>query len=595
MVAISTSQPQPDSDVACATLARGRLRHPQFGVPRRRINRKGRIMKKAILIFALSVVAVTSASALGVGLVPIPTAQKTGFERIREADLRADLAFLASDALQGRMSLQSGDDAAIQWIAAEFAKTGLTPAAENDKGIASYFQAVPLLEYRPNAAANFLSLQVGVTQQRWQAPDVLGGYRNDIEVTAPLVFAGYGITAPGLSYDDYRDLDAKGKIVVIFEHEPQETDPASRFGGTGNTRYATNRVKGMIAQAHGAVAVVVIAEPNRQHPSNAERFTRIGGSAKRVPPIPAQALLDDDLRIPIITVTDTVATALLAGAGATPQKLQAAIDKDLTPQSRPLPGASVTMHFENSVRSRGVSYNVAGLLQGSDPGLALETVIISAHHDHDGFSGPEIWHGADDNGSGTVGVIELARAFTANPVRPKRSILFVVFCAEERGLLGSLFMVKHPLRPLATTRAMINFDMIGRNEEASEQTDGLIAIPKDTTNRLNLIGAGYSPEFSRTVHAANRSIGLILDDRFDHENALNIFFRSDQFPFVMNDIPAFWFFTGFHGDYHHTTDTADKINYTKMTKILQLSYLSAWRFADAAAGPAFVADPPGDK
>lgn len=552
-------------------------------------------MKKPVLGLAISIFAVSSVLAAEMRPAPIAPAQKPGFDRIRETDLRADLGFIASDALQGRMSLQPGDEASIQWIAAEFAKAGLKPAATDAKGGATYLQSVPLIEYRPSAAANFITLQTGAATQSWRAPDMIGGYHDDVDLTAPLAFAGYGITAPGVGYDDYRGLDAAGKIVVVFEHEPQETDPKSRFGGTGNTRYATNRVKGLIAQAHGAVAVVVMAEPNRKHPSNIERYTRIGGSAKRVPPLPAQALLDDELHIPIVTVSDPVAAALLAGAGMTPQMLQAAIDKDLTPQSRILSGESVTLHLENTVRSRGVSYNVAGLLPGSDPKLAAETVIISAHHDHDGFNGPEIWHGADDNGSGTVGVVELARAFTANPTRPKRSILFVVFAAEERGLLGGYYMAEHPLRPLATTRAMINFDMIGRNEEASEQTTGLIEIPRDTTNRLNLIGAGYSPDFNRVVVAANRSVGLDLDDRFDHENALNVFFRSDQFPFVLHDIPAFWFFTGFHPDYHHVTDTADKINYAKMAKILQLSYLSAWRFGNDAATPAFVADPPGEK
>jgi hypothetical protein len=483
----------------------------------------------------------------------------------------------------------------VQWVAAEFAKAGLTPAATDARGAPSFLQPLPLIEYRSNPAANFITLQTGMATQRWKAPDLAGAYRDDVDLTAPAVFAGYGITAPGLGYDDYRGLDAKGKVAIVFEHEPQENDPASRFGGTGNTRYATNRVKALTAQAHGAVALVVMAEPNRKHPSNMDRVNRIGGSARRVPSLPAQALPDDELHIPIVTVSDALGAALLAGTGTAPGALQAAIDKDLTPQSRVLPGAGITLHLENSVRTRGLSWNVAGLLQGSDPALAQETVIISAHHDHDGFNGPEIWHGADDNGSGTVGVVELARAFMANPVRPKRSILFVVFAAEERGLLGSYYMAAHPLRPLATTRAMINFDMIGRNEQASDQTTGLIDIAADTTNRLNLIGAGYSPDYDRTVRTANRSVGLMLDDRFDHENALNVFFRSDQFPFVLHDVPAFWFFTGFHPDYHHTTDTADKINYAKMAKILQLAYLSAWRFADDAAVPAFVKDPPGAK
>jgi hypothetical protein len=341
-----------------------------------------------------------------------------------------------------------------------------------------------------------------------------------------------------------------------------------------------------------------MAEPNRKHPSNLERVNRIGGSITRPIPLPSQVIVNDDLRIPVFTVSDTIASELLASSGATPQALQSAIDRDLSNHSMALPDSMVTLHVENKSRVSGITYNVAGLLPGSDPTLAAETVIISGHHDHDGAApgaggNLDIWHGADDNGSGTVGVVALAHAFAANPTRPKRSILFVVFAAEERGLLGSYYMAAHPLRPLATTRAMINFDMIGRDEAKSDQTDGLIEIPASTGNRLNLIGAAYSPDFKKTVVTANRAVGLDLDDRFDHENALNTFFRSDQFPFVLHDIPAFWFFTGFHPDYHHTTDTADKIDYPKMLKILQLSYLSGWQFANQAGYPHFVADPPG--
>jgi Zn-dependent M28 family amino/carboxypeptidase len=481
----------------------------------------------------------------------------------------------------------------VQWIAAEFAKAGLQPAASDAAGRPSFLQNVPLIEYRPNPAANALTLRVGTAEQSWKAPDLIGGYRDDVDLAAPLVFAGFGISAPGVGYDDYSNLDVRGKVVLVFEHEPQENDPASRFNGTGNTRHATNRVKALNAQARGAVALLVMAEPNRKHPSNLERVNRIGGSARRVPPLPGQALPDDELRIPVLTVSDAVAAALLAKAGASPQALQSAIDQSLAPQSRPLAETAVVLHLENTQRSRGQSANVVGLLPGTDPTLAAETVLISAHHDHDGSNGAEIWHGADDNGSGTVGVVALARAFMANPVKPKRSILFAVFAAEERGLLGSYYMAMHPLRPLVTTRAMINFDMIGRNEEPSEQTTGLLDIPKDTTNRLNLIGATYSPDFDRTVRAANRSVGLDLDDRFDHENALNVFFRSDQFPFVLKDVAAMWFNTGFHPDYHHTSDTADRINYPKMAKIVKLAYLSAWRFASEPTPPAFVADPAG--
>jgi Peptidase family M28 len=519
---------------------------------------------------------------------PVPASVATGFNAITESDLRADLTFFASDALQGRMSLQTGDEVGIQWIASEFAKAALSPAADG-----SYLQPVPLIEYRADRGQSYVALKRGSVQERWQFPDAYGAFPKDVDITADVVFAGFGITAPELGYDDYQSIDAHGRIVLVFDHEPQETDPASIFNGTGNTRYATTRVKTLNAQAHGAVALLIVAEPNRKHPSNQERQARIGGSATRAVPIPSQALAGDALQTPVAIISDAVAREVLANAGATPSDLQAVMDRDLKPQARPLPNTSVTLHYRNTYSHSGTTYNVAGLLEGSSPALKAETVIISAHHDHDGISGSEIWHGADDNGSGSVGVVDLAHAFAANPEKPKRSILFVVFAAEERGLLGAFYMAAHPLRPLETTVAMINFDMIGRNEAPSEQTKGLIDIPADTTNRLNLIGGTYSPEYRRTVEEENRYVGLVLDDRFDHEAALNVFFRSDQFPFVLHNVPAFWWFTGFHPDYHHTTDTADKINYVKMAKILRLAYLTAWQFANGATPPKFVENPRG--
>jgi hypothetical protein len=511
-----------------------------------------------------------------------------GYKQITETDLKANLTFLASDALQGRMSLEPGDDAAAQWIASEFAKDGLEPAAAG-----SYLQPVPLVEYRADRAQSYVALTRGGTEKQWKFPDAYGAFPQDVDVTGNAIFAGFGITAPELKYDDYAGIDAHGKVVLIFDHEPQETDPRSIFNGTGNTRYATTRVKVLNAQKHGAIGVLVVAEPNRKHPSNQERVARIAGTTTRAIPLPSQALADDELHTPSAIISDVVASELLSTAGASPSDLQAAIDRDLKPQSRPLPDTTVVIHFRNLSTRSGTSYNVAGLLEGSDPNLKAETILITAHHDHDGKSLDQIWHGADDNGSGTVGVVELAHAFSVNPMKPKRSILFVVFAAEERGLLGSFYMTAHPLRLLDTTRAMINFDMIGRNETPSNQTNGLIDIPSDTTNRLNLIGATYSPDCNRTVQEENGFVGLTLDYRFDHESALNIFFRSDQFPFVLHNVPAFWWFTGFHPDYHQTTDTADKIDYVKMAKILRLAYLSTWQFADERNPPRFVENPAG--
>ena len=530
-------------------------------------------------------------AAFSQSLQPVSSHLAPGFDSIREETLRANLTFLASDALQGRMSLQTGDDVAIQWIASEFAKAGLQPAFDG-----TFLQPVDLIEYRADRAQSYVALARAGAATQWKFPDALGSYRADVDLTADVVFAGFGITAPELHYDDYQSIDANGKIVLIFDHEPQETDPTSIFNGTGNTRYATTRVKVLNAQAHGAVGVLIVAEPNRKHLSNQERVAKIGGSATRAVPLPSQALVDDSLHIPAAVVSDAVAQQFLATAGASPSELQTAIDRDLKPQSRPLADTQATIHFRNTSITKGRSFNVVGLLEGSDPQLKAETILITAHHDHDGISGSDIWHGADDNGSGSVGVVALAHAFAENAAskngeKPKRSILFVVFAAEERGLLGSFHMAAHPVRPLDTTRAVINFDMIGRNETESDQTKGLIEIPADTTNRLNLIGALYSPDYNRAVTEENKHVGLVLDDRFDHEAALNVFFRSDQFPFVLHNIPAFWWFTGFHPDYHHTTDTADKINYVKMAKILRLAYLTGFHFADTSVPPKFVPNP----
>ncbi len=537
----------------------------------------------------LAFLAFFSALLVGAQTVPqIPARVDTGYRAIQETTLRANLAFLASDALEGRLSLQPGDNVAAEWVASEFAKAGLEPASDG-----GFLQPVPLIEYRNDRSQSYVALTRAGAEKQWQFPEAYGAFKQDIDIKGEVVFAGFGITAPELGYDDYKSINAAGKIVLIFDHEPQENDPKSIFNGTGNTRYATTRVKVQNAQAHGAIGVLIVAEPNRKHPSNQERVARIGGSATRATPLLSQALADDSLHTPAAVISDGVARELFATSGTTPTQAQAAIDRDLTPQSRSLPDTQITIHLHNRFSHSGTTYNVAGLLRGSDPQLSQETLIISAHHDHDGADGKEIWHGADDNGSGTVGVVELAHAFTLNPQKPKRSILFVVFAAEERGLLGAFYMTAHPLRPLATTRAMINFDMIGRNETESEQTKGLIDIPADTSNRLNLIGGTYSPQYRRIVEEENAHVGLVLDDRFDHESALNVFFRSDQFPFVLHDIPAFWWFTGFHPDYHHTSDTFERINYVKMAKILRLAYLTAFRIGDARVPPKFVPNPRG--
>src|SRR5260370_2745896 len=342
------------------------------------------------------------------------------------------------------MSLQPGDDAAAEWVVSEFAKAGLQPAATDSSGKPSFLQPVPLIEYKPDPSATRLSLsRKDGTQQQWHAPIVSCAFRNNVDASGGLVYVGYGITAPERNYEDYANVDVRGKIVVLMEHEPQEDDPKSIFNGTGNTRYATSRVKLLNAQRHGAIAVLLMPEPNARHVSTAKRLANVfaGATAKRLTPIPLQAIADDEVRIPLMTIPLTVADELFQSSGATANDLQTSIHRDLRAQSREIAGVQLHLQTKNISTRTATTYNVVGLLPGSDPSLSAETLIVSCHHDHNGASEVEeqggrhhldICHGADDNGSGTVGVGELAHAFAGNPAKPKRSILFDLFASEPR-------------------------------------------------------------------------------------------------------------------------------------------------------------------
>jgi hypothetical protein len=509
----------------------------------------------------------------------------TGLDDIQAAKLRADLTFLSSDALEGRMSLERGSEVAIQWIASEFAKAGLKPAAGD-----SFLQPVPLVEYKMDRENTALRIRLGGAEQTYYAPDATGNYPNDGVYKGRVAFAGFGITAPELHYDDYAGIDAHGKIVLVFNHEPQEDDANSIFNGKGNTRYANARAKMMIARQHGAVALLIAPDPNHKPGNQRGGLDAAGRGAQTVrTPRPTQAIAEED-SIPVFNVSAAVAEKLLSVTGKKPSELQSAIDSALKPQSALLSDANAELRVATAQRKRQVSYNVAGIVEGSDPQLKNETVLFSGHYDHDGLRiDGGIYHGADDNGSGTVGVVALAHAFAKNPVKPKRSLLFIVFAAEERGLLGSYYYADHPLRALQTTRAQVNFDMIGRDEKDSTQTHGLIEIAADTSNEVNIVGTKYSPDYRKEVEQANEFVGLHLNYKWDDDTVLNVLFRSDQYPLLLHDIPAMWWFTGFHPDYHQVTDTVEKINFPKMEKILKLAYISGFDFADSATPPKFFA------
>ena len=492
--------------------------------------------------------------------------------------LRADLDYLCSDELQGRASLSPSADVAAGYIASSFKNSGLAPM-----GGKPYLQEFPLVGYDPDRSRTHLVLIRAGKRTEIAAEEFRAAFWKEVSIHAPVVFAGYGITAPEYRYDDYAGIDVHGKIVLLFDHEPQENDPSSVFNGTGHTRYANSRVKEENARRHGAVAVLMVSEPLRKHRGAFEPTPTEPGSLRAN--APRQAIEEES--IPLVTLTDRLAGQLLEATGKTPAEIQTAIDRRLKPASQPLPDTSVDVATAPANVHRGISANVVGLLEGSDPTLRGETIVLDAHYDHLGVQGGNVYRGANDNASGTVAVMELARLFAASPRRPRRSLLFIVFGSEEEGLLGSYYYVEHPLRPLATTRAVLNLDMIARDEAHIPQSQGVVEIPADTSNQINLVGTFYSPDLRKAIEAQNRATGLDLTTKFDRDHNLNVLFRCDHFPFLAAGVPAVWIFGGFHPGYHEPSDTVDRLNFPKLEKVIRLTYLTARSLADAEKPPRF--------
>ncbi|MBY0503603.1 MAG: M20/M25/M40 family metallo-hydrolase [Bryobacteraceae bacterium] len=439
---------------------------------------------------------------------------------------------------------------AADFIAAGFRQAGLAPCCNG-----SYLQEFPLVAPVADPTASHLLYQ-------GQKLAYTGTFSQAVDLRAPLVFAGYGITAPEYRYDDYRGIDAKGKVVVIFEREPQEANPTSVFLGTGLTKHVAPRGKRLNAQAHGAVAVLVIPSPRTTTaPAASDRTPRRGG---------APLMLDEALRIPMLTLTRESARQLVPKY----TEVQAELDRTLRPVAVPLAG-EVELRLRNRVERQGVTWNVIGVL----PGRTQETVLLTSHYDHLPARDTGYYPGANDNGSGTVAVLELARRFAARKQKPRRTLVFVSFGAEEEGLLGAYHYVAHPPFPLAGTKAVINLDMIGRDEAHTPQTEGRVKVPADTRRHLNVLGGAYFPGLLKQLRRANTKVGLELDEKYDHDSSQNALYRCDHFPFLVAGVPDLWLFAGWHPGYHEPTDTLDLINWDKMERVTQLAFTLAERLA----------------
>ena len=468
-----------------------------------------------------------------------------------------DVKFLASPELRGRGTGSPELEKAADFIGGKFREFGLKPADGK-----SFYQSFSVVVGATLGKDNRFQFTQDGRPATLRCPEdfVPLNISSSGKLAGAVVFAGYGITAPEYHYDDYAGLDAKGKIVVVLRHEPQENDEHSVFAGKNFTMHATFASKAANAKAHEAAGLILISDTAAHH-GEANELEKVGAAEGPT-----------DAGIVFVQVKAADAAPWFQSAGKSLDDIQAGIDKDLKPESFAFPEALRVDAAVDLERERKTVRNVAALL----PGTTDEYVILGAHYDHLGLGGPyslapsmtgTVHPGADDNASGAAGVIELARWFSHQP-QQKRGILFLEFAGEEMGLLGSAWYAGHPELPLEKAAAMLNMDMIGRVR----------------ADKVYIGGAGTAANFRPMLEEAAAKVHLKADlsDNAGFEGA------SDHVSFVAKQVPVLFFFSGLHADYHKPSDTWDKIDAPDAARVLDLVADVTEQLREAGAKPEFV-------
>ncbi len=521
--------------------------------------------------------------------------------------LRSHITYLASDALEGRRTGSSGAQGAAQYIAGEFSRLGLRHGSEGARadrtrgeaksrylqqfpyvagvqlGKANTLRVVPLTPAGSNGGGRrttaVLEFRAG---EEWTP---LGLSSNSGMVEAPIAFVNYGITAVELKYDDYAGKPVTGHIAIAFAGTPDGDNPHGRFA-----RYEDVRWKAIAARNAGAKGLLVIAreENFKLDPLSRLRYDNSGGDAglpvALISRQGAERMLQASGVLGSVSELESLVREVIAAA--TGPGLASENDRALQPKL--LGAVRVTLQVD-LIRREVAATNVIGILDGSDPALKNEAIVIGAHYDHLGRGGPgslaqregDVHHGADDNASGVAGILELARAFSSQRPKPRRTIVFIAFGGEEEGLLGSNYYVNHPLVPLANTVAMINLDMIGRLKNKNLIIGGVGSAPEwramiESAN-LSPVASGNAVARSQPASASINGVqaangGTVVGSDVSRQFSLTLnedgYGPSDHSSFYGKQIPVLFFWTGTHEDYHKPSDTADKINYVYEARIL---------------------------
>jgi Zn-dependent M28 family amino/carboxypeptidase len=464
----------------------------------------------------------------------------------------ADIKALASPEMEGRGAGTKGLTRAEHLIEKRYRELHIEPA-----GVKGYTQPFSVVTGARLKSDNRCAAQTTDKQQALKIEQdfVPFSFSASGEVSAPVVFAGYGATADEFHYDDYAGLDVKDKIVVVLRYEPSGF--AAKSGNHGLTQHSQLITKAINARNHGAKALVVIN--GKLGDGEEDLLTRFGSVSG-----------PENVGVIMVQVKNAVAETWFQAAGKTLKDVQEQINSSTKPASFDFPG---TFHLSLNIDIETTRATVDNILAWL-PGQTDEYVIIGAHYDHLGRGNfdslapsqiGQIHPGADDNASGTAGVLELARLLAPQRGKLKRSILFMDFAGEELGLLGSAEWVKEPTRPLAKAVAMINMDMIGRIKD----------------DKVYIGGVGTGSTFKAVLDQAQK------EAPFRIEYSAGGYSSSDHTSFVTKKIPVLFFFSGLHSDYHKPSDTWDKINGPSAARLLDMVESVAVQLASADQPPAF--------
>ena len=490
--------------------------------------------------------------------------------------LQQHISYLASDALGGRRTGTGGATDAARYVAGEFSRLGLRPAIQKagasrrlSVAMSQYLQSFPYVAGVELGKGNELRFVGG--DGTFRSPDdwMPLGFSASAKVAGGIAFVGFGMSASELNHDDYAAVSARDRVVLALQGTPDGDNPHGQFA-----RFEGIRWKAVAARNAGARALVVIAREEQFKDDRLARLTYDNSSG--------------DAGLPVIVMSRQAADRLLRLSQTSLSQLEQAAKAKTEGTNRLLAGEVALT--TDVVRKEVQAYNVIGVLDGSDRLLKNETIILGAHYDHLGLGGEgslaqrqgEVHHGADDNASGTAGLLELARLLTSQRPRPKRTVVFIAFGGEEEGLLGSNYYVNHPTTPLANTVAMINMDMIGRLKD----------------RKLIIGGVGSAKEWRELVASANGAVNTKVTPNptdsvpkgmpvivsangrpimtVDLSASLNLTLQedgygpSDHSSFYAKQIPVLFFWTGTHSDYHKPSDTFDKINYEGEVRVLSL-------------------------